>query len=95
MGGHYGVYGGYGRMYQTARIYPLQQFYKKAGYDGILFNDREIVAFDSNQISTLTIKEAIQIQKAISLRLNQRIKNLHINILMKIALISCMLIQVI
>ena len=56
VGGHYGVYGGYGRMYQTARIYPLQQFYKKAGYDGILFNDREIVAFDSNQIKHIDNK---------------------------------------
>ncbi|WP_349666188.1 LPD23 domain-containing protein, partial [Helicobacter bilis] len=56
VGGHYGVYGGYGRMYQTARIYPLQQFYKKAGYDGILFDDREIVAFDSNQIKHIDNK---------------------------------------
>ena len=56
VGGHYGVYGGYGIMYKTARIYPLQQFYKKAGYDGILFNDREIVAFDSNQIKHIDNK---------------------------------------
>ena len=32
------------------RTKVLTPFYKKAGYDGILFNDREIVVFDSNQI---------------------------------------------
>lgn len=38
------------------RTKPLTPFYKKAGYDGILFNDREIVAFDSNQIKHIDNK---------------------------------------
>lgn len=38
------------------RTKALTPFYKKAGYDGILFNDREIVAFDSNQIKHIDNK---------------------------------------
>lgn len=38
------------------RTKPSTPFYKKAGYDGILFNDREIVTFDSSQIKHIDNK---------------------------------------